>query len=176
MKIPGVVAHRVSGYEDKRNIAFLGNVDVGKSTLLNTLIGNNVAVTGRGETTTEITPYPVGKNTNSVFWDFPGRTDDVNYANYRTLSFMKGMSKIVLLERTCVSNCTRIIRVLTALHLPFVFVASQDDQFTDEERKRQTSKDHASLQQLGVEPEGRYFRLDCREINTCIALNEWLLR
>ncbi|CAF5067779.1 unnamed protein product, partial [Rotaria sp. Silwood1] len=39
-------------------------------------MGKKVAATGRGETTTEIRPYP---GTQFTIWDFPGKNDEVVY-------------------------------------------------------------------------------------------------
>ncbi|CAF1478363.1 unnamed protein product, partial [Rotaria sordida] len=55
------------------NIGIFGLTSTGKSTLLNSLLGEKKAETGAGETTTQITPYP---STQFTLWDVPGRNDE----------------------------------------------------------------------------------------------------
>ncbi|CAF3420499.1 unnamed protein product, partial [Rotaria sp. Silwood2] len=71
------------------NIGLFGLTSTGKSTLINSLLGQNVADTGVGETTTKITPY-----NGSIFtlWNVPGRNDEVSYFSMEYISFFKGLS------------------------------------------------------------------------------------
>jgi len=54
------------------NIGIVGETGVGKSSFINTCLGEDKAATGEGETTRVPTPYPDKNNTSLVLWDLPG--------------------------------------------------------------------------------------------------------
>ncbi|XP_052816093.1 T-cell-specific guanine nucleotide triphosphate-binding protein 2-like [Mya arenaria] len=78
----------------KLNIAVIGRAGVGKSTFINTFLGQKVAKTGSVETTTRCKPYFHPKNNNMRLWDVPGvgtrtfpREDYLQKINFQSYDF-----------------------------------------------------------------------------------------
>ncbi|CAF5064753.1 unnamed protein product, partial [Rotaria sp. Silwood1] len=71
---------------DGINVAIFGITPTGKSTIINKLLGKDLAAVGSGETTKDIKPYAgVGYR----LFDIPGRNDDIQYFTADYISFWK---------------------------------------------------------------------------------------
>lgn len=117
-----------------RHVAFFGSTSVGKSTLINTILEEKVAKTGKGETTVSVAPYPA-KFAPFVLWDFPGKNDEVSYFSTETLSLAKAMELCCVLFVATVKDCTAYIQLLESMGKDFVCVLTQcdDDEWNDKE-------------------------------------------
>ncbi|CAF2877382.1 unnamed protein product, partial [Rotaria sp. Silwood2] len=71
------------------NVALFGLTSTGKSTMLNSLLGEKKAATGVGETTLEVASY-AGRN--FVLWDIPGRNDEISYMSMQYMSVFTGLT------------------------------------------------------------------------------------
>jgi len=69
-----------------RAFGFFGVTSTGKSTMINKLIGFDLAETGAGETTQEIQPYD---GQGYRLFDIPGRNDDISYFSMEYIAFGK---------------------------------------------------------------------------------------
>ena len=84
------LASRTEPYRlGERSFGFFGLTSTGKSTLINRLIGFDLAETGAGETTTEIQPYD---GQGYRLFDIPGRNDDQSYFTMEYIAFWKGLT------------------------------------------------------------------------------------
>jgi len=93
------------------HVGFFGCTGVGKSTLINTLLGEKVCAVGLNQTTLEATPYRK-KNSVVAFWDIPGQTDKISYLTTTYIGLLKAMSFIgIVVWRTC-HEISRIIELL----------------------------------------------------------------
>ena len=72
----------------QRAYGFFGLTSTGKSTMINKLIGFDLAETGAGETTKEIQPYD---GQGYRLFDIPGRNDDLSYFSMEYIAFWKGV-------------------------------------------------------------------------------------
>ncbi len=61
----------------------------GKSSMINKLLAKDVAATGIGETTKEVTKY---RGFNYNLYDIPGQNDDVSYFSMNYVAFWKGLT------------------------------------------------------------------------------------
>jgi GTP-binding protein EngB required for normal cell division len=101
------------------NIGLFGITSTGKSTMLNSLLGQKVAETGVSETTTKITPYP---GTQYTLWDVPDRNDEISYLSLEYIAFFKGLSRRLILIQATVKENTSMLRLLDELDLRYDIV------------------------------------------------------
>ncbi|CAF3797037.1 unnamed protein product, partial [Rotaria magnacalcarata] len=101
------------------NIAFFGRTSTGKSTMINRLIGEDVAVTGAGETTLEPKKYTC---TGFALWDMPGRNDDISYFSAKYIGFWKGLSRRTILIINTVKEMSHVCQLLDQLRLDYNIV------------------------------------------------------
>ena len=129
------------------NIGLFGLTSTGKSTMLNALLGQNVAQTGVGETTTKITAY---NGTIFTLWDIPGRNDESSYLTMEFISFFKGLSKRLILIQATVRENSSLMKLLDELGLNYVIVLNKFDKVDEEERVEFRKQIQSEVQQIGL--------------------------
>jgi small GTP-binding protein len=92
------------------NVVVLGRVSVGKSTLLNAIVGHKYFQMGDGITTTEIKTYPLGK-LNLI--DIPGNIDNNNLIEYAHI-IEGAMAVLYVCDAQSVCNTLQMIPQLIA--------------------------------------------------------------
>ena len=107
-----------------RSFGFFGITSTGKSTMINKLIGSDLAKTGAGETTTQITPYD---GSDYRLYDIPGRNDDITYFSMEYVAFWKALTARVVLITTTVKEMTKVFRLLDAINLRYNIVVNKFD-------------------------------------------------
>jgi len=140
------------------NVGFFGHTSSGKSTLLNALLGQQVAAVGHGETTLEMKPY---QGVGQRLWDFPGRNDEVNYLTLPYITCMKGLSKVVVLVESALSNMSSIMRLLSRLDVPFSIVVNKLDLCPEAERE--SFKRDITAERDRLYPASKLFFISARE-------------
>ena len=129
-----------------KNIGLLGQTSCGKSTTINSLLGKEVAETGVGETTKEITSYD---GTGYTLWDVPGRNDELSYTNEQYVSHIKGLKRrLIIIEHTIKENL-ELMRLLDDLNLTYDIIVNKLDQVRENQRESfqcQIQREISSLQ------------------------------
>ena len=116
-----------------KNIGIFGLTSTGKSTIVNSLLGQHVAATGAGETTTEMTPYH-GKG--FTLWDAPGRNDEMSYTNVKFLSFIKGLTQRLIVIQSTVTENVDLMRLLDRMGLSYYILVNKLDLVDEDEQKQ----------------------------------------
>ena len=116
----------------ERSFGFFGLTSTGKSTMINKLIGFDLAETGAGETTTEIQPYD---GQGYRLYDIPGRNDDQSYFTMEYIAFWKGLTGRLVLITATIKEMTKVFRLLDALNLRYDIVVNKFDTVPLEERQ-----------------------------------------
>lgn len=119
--------------------ALFGSTSTGKSTMVNVLVGEDVAAVGVGETTTLITPYP---GPNFVVWDIPGNNDEVSYMTMQCVALLKGLKRRVILVRNTIKENSHLMKFLDANGLHYVIVVNQMDLIPEDARPAFMEKIH----------------------------------
>lgn len=128
-------------------IALFGITSTGKSTMLNSLLEENVAETGYGETTMQLTPYP---RINFVIWDVPGRNDEVSYMTMQYISFLKGLTRRLILIKNTVKENSSIMKLMDTMGLNYAIVLNQYDLVPDTEKPNLREQVHKQINELGL--------------------------
>jgi GTP-binding protein EngB required for normal cell division len=115
-----------------RNFAFFGMTSTGKSTMINKLLGKNIAATGVGETTREHTAY---QGVGYTLYDIPGRNDDVSYFSLEYVGFWKGLTRRLVLVRNTIKEMTKVFHLLDAIGLRYDIIVNKFDSVDFEERE-----------------------------------------
>jgi GTP-binding protein EngB required for normal cell division len=118
---------------DGRNFGFFGLTSTGKSTIINKLIGRDVAEVGAGETTTQIQPY---EGLGYRLFDIPGRNDDMSYFSMEYISFWKGLTARLVVITVTVKEMTKVFRLLDAIDLKYDIIVNKFDTVPLEERDK----------------------------------------
>ena len=113
-------AYRLLG----RNAAVFGVVSTGKSSLINALLGREVAETGIGETTLEFKSY---QGIGLTYWDCPGKHDQLTYLTADYISLIKGLTIRIIVVDITLKHMTGFISMLQRLNLPFIVVLNKWD-------------------------------------------------
>jgi GTP-binding protein EngB required for normal cell division len=114
------------------NIGFIGKTSSGKSTLINSLFGEDLAKVGAGATTTEIEAY---EGLGYKLYDTPGLDDDLTYLDEEHTHFWKLMTARVIVVTNTMKEMTRVLRFLDGIHLRYDIVVNKFDMVEPAERK-----------------------------------------
>ena len=115
------------------NIGIFGLTSTGKSTMINSLIGNKVADVGVGETTRVKKAY---EGRNCTYWDTPGRNDESTYTNEEYISFLKGLSRRLIVVQYTVKENLKLIRLLDSLGLGYEIIVNKFDHVDENEQSK----------------------------------------
>ncbi|CAF4371078.1 unnamed protein product, partial [Rotaria sp. Silwood2] len=132
---------------DGTNIGLFGLTSTGKSTMLNALLGQKVAGTGVGETTTKIKPY---NGTKFVLWDVPGRNDEVSYFSMEYISFFKGLSRRLILIQATVRENSSMMKLLDEIGLHYDIVFNKFDKVEPEEQEAVKNQIQSEIKIIGL--------------------------
>jgi len=122
---------------DGRNFGFFGLTSTGKSTIINKLIGKDVAAVGAGETTIQIQPY---EGQGYRLFDIPGRNDDMSYFSMEYISFWKGLTARLVVVTVTIKEMTKVFRLLDAIDLKYDIIVNKFDTVPLEEREKFKAK------------------------------------
>ncbi|CAF2964834.1 unnamed protein product, partial [Rotaria sp. Silwood2] len=136
------------------NVALFGLTSTGKSTMLNSLLGEKKAATGVGETTLEVASY-AGRN--FVLWDIPGRNDEISYMSMQYMSFFKGLTRRLILVQHTVKENSSIMKLLDAIGINYDIVVNKMDRVEEEERAEFCEQIRQEIQKIGLKGVGRVF-------------------
>lgn len=114
-----------------KHIGVFGLTSTGKSTLVNSLLGKQVAATGAGETTTEMTPY---SGLGYTIWDAPGRNDLVTYENDQCMSLIKALTHRLILIQSSAKENRDLMRLMDDLGLDYDIVVNKFDNVDEDEQ------------------------------------------
>ncbi|CAF4900700.1 unnamed protein product [Rotaria sp. Silwood1] len=129
------------------NIGLFGLTSTGKSTMLNALLGQKVADTGVGETTTKITSY---NGTKFILWDVPGRNDEVSYLSMEYISFFKGLSRRLILIQSTVKENSSMMKLLDEIGLHYDIVFNKFDKVEPEEQEAVKNQIQSEIKTIGL--------------------------
>jgi small GTP-binding protein len=141
------------------NIGVFGLTSTGKSTLLNAILGMNVAETGAGETTKEITPYP---GTQFTLWDVPGRNDEIIYISMEYISFFKGLTRRLILIQSTVKENSSMMKLLDELNLQYDIVVNKFDRVDEDERQEFKDQIQREVEKLQLKTVNKVFYVSAK--------------
>ena len=129
------------------NIGFFGVTSTGKSTMINKLLGSDLAAIGHGETTTKIAYYD-----GSVYrlWDIPGRNDYISYFSMEYVQFWKGLTARVVLLKTTVKEMANVFQFLDAMSLKYDIVVNKFDTVPREAQEAFKAQIEHEIAQCGL--------------------------
>ncbi|CAF1411910.1 unnamed protein product [Rotaria sordida] len=136
------------------NIALFGLTSTGKSTMLNSLLGEKKAATGAGETTIEVSSY---SGRDFILWDIPGRNDEVTYTRMQYISFFKGLTRRLILVQSTIKENSSIMKLLDAIELHYDIVVNKMDRIEEEERVEFCEQIRKEISKIGLKGVGRVF-------------------
>ena len=153
------------------NFAFFGLTSSGKSTMINSIVGADVAETGAGETTLKPSCY---SGTGFVVWDMPGKNDDLSYFSMEYIGFWKGLSRRLIVITSTVKEMSHVCRILDKLALDYDIVANKFDAIESEQERTKFKKqiyDEIKQLQLKYVRSDRVFFLSAKRPN---RFPDWL--
>jgi small GTP-binding protein len=144
------------------NIGLFGSTSTGKSTMLNALLGQKVAETGVGETTTQIKAY---NGTSFTLWDVPGRNDEVSYFSMEYISFFKGLSKRLILIQATLKENSSMMKLLDEIGLSYAIVLNKFDKVEQEEQTEVQKQIRSEVKQIGLKGVENIFFVSAKHPN-----------
>ena len=146
---------KLSGF----NVALFGLTSTGKSTMLNALLGQNLAETGVGETTQKIKAYP---GTGYTLWDVPGRNEELSYLSMEYVSFFKGLSKRLILIQATVKENLSLMKLLDELQLEYDIVFNKFDKVDDEDQQSVKEQIKREIASFGLQKASKVYFVSAR--------------
>jgi small GTP-binding protein len=141
------------------NVAIFGITSTGKSTIINKLLGKDMAAVGIGETTKEVQHYD-GVGYRLI--DVPGRNDDIQYFSADYISFWKGLTyRLVAITHT-VKEMTKVFKLLDAINLNYDIVVNKFDQVDPEEADAFKEQLRQEIKDAGLKGVNRIFFVSAR--------------
>ena len=132
-----------------KNIALFGQTSTGKSTMVNALLGQNLA-----ETTMKIKAYP---GTHYTLWDVPVENDEVSYLSMEYISFFKGLTRRLVLIQATVKENSSMMKLLDELNLGYDIVFNKFDKVDVEEQPLVKAQIEKEIKELGLRKVGKVF-------------------
>lgn len=132
------------------NFAFFGLTSTGKSTIINSMLGQNVAETGYGEVTKQTQLYP---GSNFFVWDSPGRNDEVSYMSMGYISMLKGLTRRLIVVQSTLKENSSLMKLLDSIGLDYDIVVNKFDLVPDDAQapfREQIQREKAQLGLKGV--------------------------
>lgn len=127
------LAHKTESIQmHGNNFAFFGLTSSGKSTMINIIVGADLAETGVGETTLQPNCY---SGTGFVVWDMSGRNDDLSYFSMEYIGFWKGLSQCMIVVTNTVKEMSYVCRILDKLALNYDIVVNKFDVIDKKEER-----------------------------------------
>lgn len=130
-----------------RSFGFFGVTSTGKSTIINSLLGQKIAEVGAGETTTKIVKYP---GENFELYDIPGRNDEMSYFSMEYVAFWKGLTNRLIVITATFKEMTKVLSVLDAVNLSYDIVVNKCDNVPSQEWDQFKNKIKNEAQTLGL--------------------------
>lgn len=130
-----------------RSFGFFGVTSSGKSTIINSLLGQKVTEVGAGETTTKIAKYP---GENFELYDIPGRNDEMSYFSMEYIGFWKGLTNRVIVITATFKEMSKVLSVLDAINLSYDIVVNKCDNVPSQEWDQFKNKIKNEAQSLGL--------------------------
>lgn len=106
------------------NFALFGLTSTGKSTIINRMLGQDVAETGHGEVTKQTRLYP---GSNFFVWDNPGRNDEVSYMTMGYISMLKGLTRRVIVVQSTLKENSSLMKLMDSIGLDYDIVVNKLD-------------------------------------------------
>ncbi|CAF3895279.1 unnamed protein product [Adineta steineri] len=116
----------------ERSFGFFGLTSTGKSTIINKLIGFDLAETEAGETTQKIEPYD---GQGYRLYDIPGRNDGLSYFTMEYIAFWKALTARIIVITSTIKEMTKVFRLLDAIQLRYDIIVNKFDLVPIEERQ-----------------------------------------
>ena len=117
------------------SVAVVGQNGVGKSSMINSLVGKEVTCTGVVDTTKNV--YMCHENSHAQFYDVPGCSDERAYTNLKSIMAMKEMHLIMITYIDRVEHITKLERLVIACKVPYIIVRNKIDEISEAEAKKQ---------------------------------------
>jgi len=117
----------------KPSVAVLGQNGVGKSSLINALVGNQVTPTGIVDTTK--IAFKSYESATTEFWDVPGCSEARAYTNLKSIMAIKEMHFILIVYIDRCEHIVKLERMVIACKVPYVVVRNKIDTITEEKAK-----------------------------------------
>jgi small GTP-binding protein len=141
-------------YKCKKNVLFIGDVSVGKSSLINFLYGTDLKV-AVGHETKVVTA--VHETARTIIWDAPGNNRDFSYYDPDALNFIHSVDLVLILYQSSLSTVDKIFAVVHTIKKKnpnSVFVVrTKCDMFSDRDQRtvqQEVEVDRQFLQQQGA--------------------------
>lgn len=112
----------------KPSVAVVGVAGVGKSSLINSLVGGEVTKVGEIDTTKVV--CKVYDSEFAEFWDVPGCSEERSYANTKSIMEIKAMHFIIIVYIDRYGTIAKLEKMIRACDVPYVVVRNKIDLIT----------------------------------------------
>ncbi|CAF1002205.1 unnamed protein product [Rotaria sp. Silwood1] len=151
-----------------RAFGFFGLTSTGKSSIINKLLGYDLAKIDARETTKEIQPY---EGQNYRLFDISDRNDDISYFTMEYIAFWKGLTKILVLITTTITEMKKIFRLLDTINLRYDIIINKFDLIPIAKRQEFKKKINQQIRELGLRGVDHIWYISALNPNQC---PDWL--